>query len=63
MSQIRGIGREEEERGKQDRFRSSLVIAASIISAVRLARDRISRSSPGVQIGGALAAFTWPGRS
>ncbi|SPE17985.1 exported hypothetical protein [Candidatus Sulfotelmatomonas gaucii] len=31
---------------KQDRFASTLVIAASIIAAVRLARDDISRPSP-----------------
>ena len=37
---------EERERQKQDRFASTIVIAASIIAAVRLARDDISRSSP-----------------
>jgi hypothetical protein len=45
----RAIAREEEERRKQDRFASTLVIAASIIAAVRLARDDISRPSPRVQ--------------
>jgi hypothetical protein len=45
----RGIAREEEDRRKQDRFASTLVIAASIIAAVRLARDDISRPSPRVQ--------------
>jgi hypothetical protein len=40
----RAIAREEQERQKQDRFASTLVIAASIIAAVRLARDDISRS-------------------
>jgi len=35
----RAIAREDEERRKQDRFASTLVIAASIIAAVRLARD------------------------
>jgi hypothetical protein len=45
----RAIGREEEDRRKQDRFSSTLVIAASIIAAVRLARDDISRPSPRVQ--------------
>jgi hypothetical protein len=45
----RAIAREEMERRKEDRFTSTLVIAASIISAVRLARDDISRPSPGVQ--------------
>lgn len=45
----RAITREEQERRKQDRFTSTLVIAASIIAAVRLARDDISRPSPRVQ--------------
>ena len=45
----RAIAREEEERRKQDRFASTLVIAASIIAAVRLARDDISRPSPRIQ--------------
>ena len=51
----RAIAREERERAKamedqkrtsSDRFASTLVIAASIIAAVRLARDDISRPSP-----------------
>jgi len=52
----RAIAREEQERQKAmeeqrrtaaDRFASTLVIAASIIAAVRLARDQdISRPSP-----------------
>lgn len=51
----RAIAREERERAKTmeeqksrtDRFASTLVIAASIIAAVRLARDQdISRPSP-----------------
>jgi len=51
----RAIAREEKERAQAmeeqkrmtDRFASTLVIAASIIAAVRLARDQdISRSSP-----------------
>ena len=45
----RAISREEQERHRQDRFASTLVIAASIIAAVRLARDDISRPSPRVQ--------------
>jgi hypothetical protein len=45
----RAIAREEEDRRKQDRFASTLVIAASIIAAIRLARDDISRPSPRVQ--------------
>jgi len=51
----RAIAREEQERNRAvaeqkrltDRFASTLVIAASIIAAVRLARDPdISRPSP-----------------
>jgi len=51
----RAIAREEQERRNAmedqkrmtDRFASTLVIAASIIAAVRLARDQdISRPSP-----------------
>lgn len=51
----RAIAHEEQERTKAmaeqkrmtDRFASTLVIAASIIAAVRLARDQdISRPSP-----------------
>lgn len=45
----RAIAREEDERRKQDRFGSTLVIAAAIIAAVRLARDDISRPSTRVQ--------------
>ena len=44
----RAIAREEQERRTQDRFTSTLVIAAAIIAAVRLARDDISRPSPRV---------------
>ncbi len=48
----RAIAREEKDRAMEDqkrvtdRFASTLVIAASIIAAVRLARDDISRPSP-----------------
>ena len=42
----RAISREEQDRRKQDRFASTLVIAASIIAAVRMARDDIGRPSP-----------------
>jgi uncharacterized membrane protein len=35
----------EVEQRKRDRFVSTLVIAASIIAAIRLARDDISRPS------------------
>ena len=38
----RAIAREEQERRSQDRFASTVVIAAAIIAAVRLARDDIS---------------------
>jgi len=42
----RAIAYEEQERRKQDRFASTVVIAASIIAAVRLAHDDISASTP-----------------
>jgi hypothetical protein len=43
----RAIAREEQDRRMQDRFASTLVIAAAIIAAVRLAKEAdISRSSP-----------------
>ena len=42
----RAIAREQEERRTQDRFQSTLVISASIIAAVRLAREEISTPSP-----------------
>jgi len=43
----RAISREEQDRRTQDRFASTIVIAASIIAAVRLAREPdISRPSP-----------------
>jgi hypothetical protein len=42
----RAIAYEEQERKKQDRFVSTVVIAASIIAAVRLARDDISTPTP-----------------
>ena len=44
----RAIAREEQERRNQDRFASTVVIAASIIAAVRLARDDIGTPSPRV---------------
>ena len=43
----RAIAREEQDRKTQDRFASTIVIAASIIVAVSLARELdISRPSP-----------------
>ena len=43
----RANAREEQDRRTQDRFASTIVIAASIIAAVRLAREPdISRPSP-----------------
>jgi hypothetical protein len=42
----RAIAYEQGESKKTDRFTSTLVIAASIIAAVRLARDDISKTSP-----------------
>lgn len=44
----RAIAREEQERRNQDRFASTVVIAAAIIAAVRLARDNIS--TPALQL-------------
>jgi hypothetical protein len=46
MGDMRRATAREEEQRKQNRFASTLVIAASIIAAVRLARDDISRPSP-----------------
>jgi hypothetical protein len=46
MGEMRRANAREEEQRKQDRFASTLVIAASIIAAVRLAREDISRPSP-----------------
>jgi hypothetical protein len=45
----RAIARESDDRRNQDRFASTIVIAASIIAAVRLARDDIGRPSPRMQ--------------
>jgi hypothetical protein len=45
MGEMKRDAREEERRFK-DRFASTLVIAASIVAAVRLARYDISRPSP-----------------
>jgi hypothetical protein len=42
----RAIAHERRESQKMDRFASTLVIAAAIIAAVRLAREDISKSSP-----------------
>jgi hypothetical protein len=43
----RAIAREVEDRQKSDRFLSTLVIAASIIAAIRLAREPdITRPTP-----------------
>jgi hypothetical protein len=44
----RAIAWEEQERRNHERFASTIVIAAAIIAAVRLARDDISSSSPRV---------------
>ena len=40
---------EDQQRRKQERFASTLTIAASVIAAVRLLRDDISTPSPRVQ--------------
>ena len=45
----RAIERERQDfqqKQKEDRFASTVVIAAAIITAVRLARDDISKPSP-----------------
>jgi hypothetical protein len=46
MGEMRRANAREEEDRKRDRFASTLVIAASIIAAVRLSREDISRPSP-----------------
>jgi hypothetical protein len=46
MGEMRRANATEEQQRMTDRFASTLVIAASIIAAVRLARDDISRPSP-----------------
>lgn len=46
MGEMKRANAYEEDRRLKDRFASTLVIAASIIAAVRLARDDISRPSP-----------------
>jgi hypothetical protein len=47
MGEMKRANSYEEERRIKDRFASTLAISASIIAAVRLARDEnISRSSP-----------------
>ena len=42
----RAIAHEERQGQMRDRFASTLVIFASIIAAVRLAREDISKASP-----------------
>ena len=42
----RAIAREQQESRMMDRFSSTIVISASIIAAVRLAREDISESNP-----------------
>jgi len=47
MGEMKRATAREDEARLRDRFTSTLVIAASIIAAVRLARDEnINRSSP-----------------
>jgi hypothetical protein len=49
MGEMKRANAHEEERRRTDRFASTLVIAASIIAAVRLAREEhIGRPSPKV---------------
>lgn len=45
----RAIAQEQRERQLQDRFASTLVIATSVIAAVRLAREEISEQNPRVR--------------
>jgi hypothetical protein len=42
----RAIAYEERQAQIRDRFASTLVIAAAIVAAVRLAREDIKKSSP-----------------
>jgi hypothetical protein len=47
MGEMKRANAYEDERRVKDRFASTLAISASIIAAVRLARDEnITRSSP-----------------
>jgi hypothetical protein len=46
MGEMKRANAYEEERRLKDRFASTLAISASIIAAVRLARDDISRPTP-----------------
>jgi hypothetical protein len=46
MGEMRRTTAREDEQRKRDRFASTLAISASIIAAVRLAREDISRPSP-----------------
>jgi hypothetical protein len=46
MGEMRRAKAREEQHRTTDRFASTLVIAASIIAAVRLARDDIGRPFP-----------------
>jgi hypothetical protein len=46
MGEMKRANAYEEERRLKDRFASTLAISASIIAAIRLARDDISRPSP-----------------
>jgi hypothetical protein len=46
MGEMRRANARETEARTRDRFASTLVIAAAIIAAVRLAREDIGRPSP-----------------
>ena len=46
MGEMKRANAYEADQRMTDRFASTLIIAASIIAAVRLARDDISRPSP-----------------
>lgn len=44
----RAIAWEQRQREKEERFSSTIVIAASFIAAIRLAKEDISQPSPRV---------------
>jgi hypothetical protein len=49
MGEMKRVNAREDDRRTQDRFASTIAICASIIAAVRLARDeRIGTTSPRV---------------
>jgi len=55
----RAIAWEQGERQQQDRFNSTVAICASIIAAVRLARDDVATPTPRVFAAAADSAGRW----